>query len=178
MADKIAEAMEVRKTNCLKIYEKIIVSEKKLQIVMTRLAPYMWYFKMIYDNYEKVNSEELKKFDIEDLPVIDIKSASEVKGLGFTKFLLIIKAIDCTFEGIAAIVEHAKNEAEICLRKITDGKLSNKELKSIIHELEKVVAEHSVEVTDVLGFSDGYIVLMKKLQSVFPYEYTKYIKEE
>ena len=178
MADKIAEAMEIRKKHCLKIYEKIIVSEKKLQVELTKLEPYILYFKMIYANYEKEHANELAKYDIYNLPMFNVRNASEIKELGFTQFLLTIKAINFTFEGASLLVKQAKELAEECITKIQDSSLTNKELKSIIKELEKLVAEHSVDVSDVLGFSDGYILLMKQLQAVFPEEYVKHINQE
>jgi hypothetical protein len=133
---------------------------------------------MIYANYEKEHANELAKYDIYNLPMFNVRNASEIKELGFTQFLLTIKAINFTFEGASLLVKQAKELAEECITKIQDSSLTNKELKSIIKELEKLVAEHSVDVSDVLGFSDGYILLMKQLQAVFPEEYVKHINQE
>jgi hypothetical protein len=178
MADKIEEAMEIRKKHCLKVYEKIEKSEEELQTELAKLKSYMWYFKIIYDNYKKDYPVEIKKAEDTGFPIGQYNEIQQIQGYGMCHFLMVIKIFDITFEAITLIAKVSNQQATEYIDEIKKGLLTNKELKEKSKLLEDVSADYFEKVRQVIKFSITYINFMKKLQAAFPEEYVKYIKQE
>jgi hypothetical protein len=143
-----------------------------------KVQPYMWYFKIIFENHLKAKPNTHQEFTEFSLSYGIDQTLIMPQELKFYMALMNLAVYHQTIEGKREQVKMLHRKMIDNVERIMKEEISITELKKLNMRDNHSIAECKKVMSNSIDYIEGYKLLMLEMKSEFPDEYNLYVKEE